>query len=112
MLAGFKLSIGFVVCAVMLCLVNQGMNGDEPKNVTAIAEAQSSYGNSESEESAAGAAPERVDSFAAMRAALSVAKQKANELESYTAVMEMQGGSERPIEACLKHNVQVATTAV
>lgn len=90
MLASLKLSIGLVVCTAMLCLLDQRKNGDKSEESTAIAEVQSSDENSQPERSPAIAATERLDPFADMRAALSVAKQKANELESYTAMMEMQ----------------------
>lgn len=90
MLTGSKLSIGFVVCSGLLCLLGQRGNGEESEAIKANAETELPLESPQPRTSAAGFSTETAALFADMRAALSVAKQKANELESYTAMMEMQ----------------------
>ena len=90
MLAGSKLSIGFVVCAGLLCLLHQRMKGEEFEALKASVENRSPIHSPQSPNSTSGVATEGAALFAEMRAALSTARQEASELESYTAVMEMQ----------------------
>lgn len=90
MLAGSKFSVGFVVCTGLLFLLDQRVNGEESETLTATAEIRSPLANPQPRTSVASFSAETDAPFANIRAALSVAKQKANELESYTSMMELQ----------------------
>lgn len=90
MLACSKFSNGFLVLTALLILLDQRVTGEESETLTATTEIQSPLANPQPRTSVASFSAETAAPFADMRAALSVAKQKANQLESYTAIMEMQ----------------------